>query len=89
MKQVEDTKTIDLLGEPPKGRGRPRKSDAMSSAQRMALHRARLRAEGLVDVNVKLPREVVAALDAFIQFRDTNKDAVIEKLVRSQIMRKR
>jgi hypothetical protein len=42
MKQLEDTKTIDMLGEPTKrGRGRPRKADALTNAQRQQRWRIR------------------------------------------------
>lgn len=79
-----------MLGDLPKGRGRPcGTAPALSSAPRMADLRARRREEGLVEVTVRLPLDVLSALDAFIQFRDMDKGAVIEKLVRIHIIRKR
>lgn len=88
MKQVEDTKTIDMLGLP-KRRGRPPSGNAKTGAQRVAELRARRLQEGRADVTVCLPLDVIEALNSFIKFKDTNKDAVVEKLIRSQIMRKR
>lgn len=89
MKQAEDTKTVDMLGLP-RRRGRPPGSTpARSSAERMADLRARRLAEGRGTITITLPLDVIAALDEFVRFKDTNKDAVIERAIRSAILRKR
>ena len=96
MKQAEDAKTVDMIASEwpalpvKRRRGRPAgDKPAMTSAQRMAAKRERERLEGLTTLTVKIPLEVFEALNVFIQFKDSNKDAVVEKLIRSQIMRKR
>jgi hypothetical protein len=38
---------------------------------------------------VALPREVVDGLEEYLRFRDTSKSKVIEKLIRTQLLRKR
>lgn len=48
MRDVTDKRTEELeVGEVKRGRGRPRKDDAMTSAQRQAAYRARLKADGI------------------------------------------
>lgn len=90
MKQAEDKRTIDPLGFPKRGRGRPRGDQpAKSGAERQKALRDRLGASGRGFLTISLPLDMIVALDEFIKFKDTNKDAVIEKLVRQQLMRKR
>ncbi|SKB73673.1 hypothetical protein [Luteibacter sp. 22Crub2.1] len=45
MKDNRDPGTLDLLGPAKRGRGRPRKADALSNAERQRLHRARVKAK--------------------------------------------
>lgn len=90
VKRIDDVKTMELPGVPVKRpRGRPPTGEAKSSAERMAALRARKLESGLMPVTVNLPVEVVTALKAFVQFKDLNIDAVIEKAVRQAILRKR
>lgn len=90
MKQDGDDKTVDFLGEPKRGRGRPKGLvPPKTGAERQKALRDRSLASGRGFITVSLPLEMIDALDAFIKFKDTNKDAVIEKLVRQQLMRKR
>jgi hypothetical protein len=42
-----------------------------------------------VTLSVDVPRDLVEALDQYLQFKDITKAAVIEKLLRSQLLRKR
>jgi len=46
MKHPEDTKTIDMMPAPKRGRGRPPKADAMTPAERTRAYRARLAESG-------------------------------------------
>lgn len=69
-----------------RGRGRPRKQDAQTPAQRQAAYRER---HGLVSVTVELPRDLVASLDNYLRFKDVTRSAVFERLLRSQLLRKR
>lgn len=90
MKQAEDNRTLDMLPPPKRGRGRPAgATPAKTSADRMRALRERQRENGLGEMTVTLPLDLIAALDQFIQFKDLNKDAVIEKLIRGQLLRKR
>ena len=57
-----------------------------NDAARVAAFRAR---NGLVTLSVDVSRDVAEALDQYLQFKDVTKSAVIEKLLRSQLFRKR
>jgi len=64
----------------------PRKRLYATDADRVAAHRAR---NNLVSLNVDLPADVVQALNEYMKFKDLTKAQVIEKLLRSQLLRKR
>lgn len=64
----------------------PRKRKYKNDAERVAAYRARNR---LVTLCVDIPVDVAEALDQYLQFKDVTKSAVIEKLLRSQLLRKR
>jgi len=57
-----------------------------SPAARVAAYRER---HALVTLSVDVPAELVAQLDNWMRFKDTTKAAVIEKLIRTQLLRKR
>lgn len=57
-----------------------------SDAERVAAYRAR---KNLVPVTVNLPADVVQGLENYLKFKDTTKAAVFEKLIRTQLLRKR
>jgi len=89
MKQLEDTKTEDMLGGMPKRRGR--KPKYASAAERVAAYRER---HSLVQMNVELPRDLVDAVQAYVgrQAADgpgLTQSQVIAKLLRTQLLRKR
>ena len=69
-------------------RGRPRVH--ASKAEANAAYRER---HGIVQVNLELPRDVAEALDAYVSRQvdgaGLGKSAVIVKLLRSQLLRKR
>jgi len=89
MKQIEDTRTGDLLGGAIRQRGRPSTGRAMTSAERQAVRRAKLAAEGKTTLTIKVSVEALQALARFVHFKDETKDEVIERLIRTQLMRKR
>lgn len=91
MKDPTDNRTDDLIispGDTPiRRRGRPPKGDrAMTGAERKAASRE---ARGLQAVTINLPIEVLAAVDQYRKFKDTTRDAAIEKALRNAYMRKR
>lgn len=86
MKHLSDSSTLELPTFP-KRRGRPPLAHgAMSQAERQRLYRQR---HALVPVTVELPADLVEQLAEYLKFKDTTKNAVIEKLLRSQLLRKR
>lgn len=92
MKQLQDTRTLSLPGvAPPKRpRGRPPTGNALSGAERQKARRERLKAAGVETLTVEISSEVAEKLRAFVQFKDgTRVDDVIEKLLRTQFLRKR
>ncbi len=64
--------------------GRPRLY--ANDAERVKAHRER---NGVAAFTVDLPLDVIAAVDDYMKFKDLTKAQVIEKLVRSQLLRKR
>lgn len=85
MKDHTDTVTIDLLGGK-RPRGRPATGCAMTPAERKRLQRERA---GRVTFTVELPEDLVDQFNEFLRFKDLTKSEVIEKLIRSQLLRKR
>ncbi|HWW06331.1 hypothetical protein [Collimonas sp.] len=85
MKDHTETVTIDLLGAK-RPRGQPPTGCAMTAAERKRLQRERA---GLVTFTVELPEDLVEQFNEFLRFKDLTKSAVIEKLIRSQLLRKR
>lgn len=71
-----------------RGRGRPSTGAGTTSAERMRALRARLREEGLTDVTVRLPVDLVARLEEFLKFKDESKDHAVERAL-VQFLRKR
>lgn len=57
-----------------------------NDAARVAAYRAR---KDLVTLSVDVPRDVAEGIEAYMQFKNLTKAAVITKLVRTQLMRKR
>lgn len=88
-KQIEDIRTGDLLGGAIRQRGRPATGKAMNGAERQAARRAKLAAEGKTTLTVDVSVEVVDALAAFVKFKDESAGQVVERLIRTQLMRKR
>jgi hypothetical protein len=90
MRQIEDSKTLDLLGGLPRGRGRPLSGKpASTAAERQAARRDRLRDEGKGVLTVEVSLDVIAALDAFVQFKDVTKGEVVDRILRGTLLRKR
>ena len=57
-----------------------------NDAEKAAAHRAR---HNVVAVTVLLPADLVAELQQWMKFKDLTQGQVIEKLLRSQLLRKR
>ena len=58
----------------------------MTAAERKRLQRERA---GRITFTVELPYDLVDQFNEFLRFKDLTKSAVIEKLLRSQLLRKR
>lgn len=85
MKDSSDSKTGELVPVKRK-RGRPSTGSAMTAAERQAAYRAR---NGLVPVTVELPADLVEELNEYLRFKNVTRNAVFEKLLRTQLLRKR
>ncbi|GGY21302.1 hypothetical protein [Pseudoduganella dura] len=90
MKQVEDSKTIDLVDAPgvKRQRGRPVTGTAMTAAERQAARRQRLREAGHVELTVSIPADLAARLDEFLKFKDETKDHAVTRALQA-FLRKR
>lgn len=64
----------------------PRKKIHASPAARVQAYRQR---HDLVTLSVDVPADLVAQLEEFMKFKNLTKAAVIEKLLRTQLLRKR
>ncbi|SDN12909.1 hypothetical protein [Polaromonas sp. JS666] len=64
----------------------PRPRKYASDAERVAAYRAR---HELVTLSVDVPAEIVAGIEEYMKFKNLTKAAVITKLVRTQLLRKR
>jgi hypothetical protein len=64
----------------------PRKKIHADPAARVAAFRKR---HALVTMSVDLPVDLVQQLETYMQFKDLTKSAVISKLLRTQLLRKR
>lgn len=69
-------------------RGRPASGEAKSGAERMRARRERLKAEGMVELSVHIPVDVMSRLDEFLKFKDETKEHVVERALRA-FLRKR
>ncbi|MBA5687602.1 hypothetical protein [Rugamonas apoptosis] len=90
MKQVEDTRTLELFDPAKRGRGKPRgPAPAMTAAQRQQARRDRLVEAGKGMLTVEVSQEVIDALDAFVRFKDETKGSVVDRVLRDRLLRKR
>jgi hypothetical protein len=85
MRDAHDRVSKEMFPVPRK-RGRPSTGQAMTAAERQAAYRAR---HNLVPVTVQLPADLVEGLDQYLKFKDTTKNEVFAKLLRSQLLRQR
>lgn len=83
MKQLSDTKTVDFIGVPASP---GRKRVYASTAERVAAWRARHAKKAFT---VNLPIDLIDDLKKHLEFKDLTTDACIEKLIRTQLLRKR
>ncbi|GJI96186.1 hypothetical protein RugamoR57_29040 [Duganella caerulea] len=90
MKQVEDNRTLDMIGDLPRRRGRPAGDVApLSAAERKQLQRQRLRDGGKEVLTVVVSREVFDAMHTFLQFKGETQDSLVDRLLRDRLLRKR
>lgn len=64
--------------------GRPR--IYKTNAERVAAHRARHKLKAFT---VEIPAELYEGLENYLKFRDESKSAVVARLIRTQLLRKR
>lgn len=89
MKQEDDKTTAEPVAELPLANvpaRRGRKPVYCDSAERVRAWRARHNLRTMV---VDLPGELLDELEAYMQFKNLTKRQVIEKLIRTQLLRKR
>lgn len=91
MRFGEDGRQLELEVVGTRRRGRPVSvAGAATAAERQAARRDRLRNEagkGVLTVEVSL--DVIAALDAFVKFKDVTKGDVVDRILRGSLLRKR
>lgn len=86
---MKDLRQMDSITGANRQRGRPATGDAKTAAQRQKERRERLRQAGMGVMTVQLPVEVIEAVHKFLRFKDETQDQLVERLLRSQLMRKR
>lgn len=88
MRNADDTLTLELPGiKPPtvtKKRGRTRIHASAADRQRAYVAR-----NGLVQMSVQLPEDLYTEFMDWLKFKDQKKSAVIARLLRTQLLRKR
>lgn len=91
MQYGQDGRQLELEVVGTRRRGRPVSIDgAATAAERQAARRRRLKekaGKGLLTVEVSL--DVIAALDAFVKFKDVTKGEVVDRILRGTLLRKR
>lgn len=89
MKDMTDTRTVDLVGDLKRGRGRPVSGTALTPAERQKQRRERLRASGIEPLTVMVDSEVAAALRKFGQFKEETLGQIASRLLRDRLLRPR
>lgn len=89
MRDVRDSLTGNLLTGAVRQRGRPATGAALTGAERQKLRRDRLAMEGKGLLTVEVSLDVIAALDAFVRFKDVTKGDVVDRILRGTLLRKR
>lgn len=87
MKEKADVFTSEILGE--KRRGRPPNPHTLTPTERQRQRRAKLAQAGVATVTLELSQDVAQGLEEYLKYKDMTLRAVVEKLVRQQILRKR
>lgn len=85
MRDSHDKYTMEM-GELPRLRGRPATGRAMTAAERQRKYRAK---NNLKSFTVHIDEELWSALEVYQLGKDLTKSAVVEKLLRTQLLRKR
>lgn len=91
MKDLTDTRTLDLADAPAvrRQRGRPAVPGALSNAERQAAYRARRAEVGFKSVTVDISAECRAALAKYVEFKDMTLGDAVERILRDRLLRKR
>lgn len=90
MRYGSDERQLELDVVGTRRRGRPASPDgAATPAERQAARRVRLEADGKGVLTVEVSIDVIAALDAFVKFKDVNKGDVVDRILRGTLLRKR
>lgn len=85
MKDEKDLATVDFIGVK-RPRGRPPTGKAMTGAERMRKSREK---RGIAPLAVELPLDVLAGVDRYRLGKDLTQSEVIEKVLRTQLLRPR
>jgi len=88
MKDAKDFVTASIPGLK-RPVGRPASGQALTPAERQKRRRERLAQSGRAFLNVEISAEVLRQFDEFLKFKDESKGDVIERLLKSQLLRKR
>ena len=90
MVHGEDSRQMQLDVVGTRRRGRPVSVDgAATGAERQAARRDRLKKEGKGVLTVEVSLDVIAALEAFVKFKDVTKGDVVDRMLRTTLLRKR
>jgi hypothetical protein len=90
MRYGDDRRQLELEVVGRRRRGRPDSVDgAATDAERQAARRRRLKEEGKGVLTVEVSLDVIAALDAFVKFKDVKKGDVVDRILRGTLLRKR
>lgn len=85
MRDSNDKRTL-MIADLPMPRGRPATGKAMSAAERQRKYRAK---NNLKSFTVHIDMELWEALEKYQLGKDLTKSAIVEKLLRNQLLRKR
>jgi hypothetical protein len=86
MRQPDDTVTADLPGVPPAKVRTPRPKKYATAAEKQAAYRAR---KGVTAITIMLTADVADQFRTWLAAKGKQPSAVIEKLIKTQLLRPR